>query len=72
MGKHLSFYQKGVFSFCIFHLNEQELIQQVGLIKYIANEISDPTSHKTENIREEPKHSSTSKSSFLKLLQNYH
>ena len=29
------------------NLNEVELIQQVGLMKYIENEISNSTSHKT-------------------------
>ena len=30
-----------LFIFCIFYLNEKELIQQVCLIKYVENEISD-------------------------------
>ena len=34
------------FIFCIFHLNEKELNQQVCLIKYAENEISNSTSHK--------------------------
>ena len=35
-----------LFIFCIFYLNEKELNQQVFLIKYVENEISNPTSHK--------------------------
>ena len=44
------------FIFCIFHLNEKELNQQVCLIKYAENEISNSTSHKKEREREEQKH----------------
>ena len=51
------------------NLNEVELIQQVGLMKYIENEISNSTSHKTKNKSVEQKHNSPS---FLKLLKNYH
>ena len=58
-----------LFIFCVFYLNEEELIQQACLLKYIANEISNSTSHKTENKREEQKHNLTPKSSFLKLLK---
>ena len=35
-----------LFIFCIFYLNEKELNQQVCLIKYAENEISNSTSHK--------------------------
>ena len=35
-----------LFIFCIFHLNEKDLNQQVCLIKYVENEISKSTSHK--------------------------
>ena len=34
-----------LFIFCIFYLNEQELNQQVCLIKYVENEIPNSTSH---------------------------
>ena len=34
-----------LFIFCIFYLNEKELNQQVRLIKYVENTISNPTSH---------------------------
>ena len=54
------------------NLNEVELIQQVGLMKYIENEISNSTSHKTKSKSVERKHNSASKPSFLKLLKNYH
>ena len=47
VGKHLSFYPKEVSSFSLFfYLNEEELNQQVCLIKYVENEVSNPTSHK--------------------------
>ena len=45
-----------LFIFCIFYLNEKELNQQVCLIKYVENEISNPTSHKKKE-REEQKQS---------------
>ena len=66
--------------FCIFYLNEKELNQQVCLIKYVENEISNSASHKNKKEkkkgREEQKHDPTSKT-FLKLLKktlvtNYH
>ena len=66
-----------LFIFCIFYLNEKELNQQVCLIKYVENEISNPTSHKKkrererEREREEEKHNSTSKT-FVKLMKNFH
>ena len=40
-----------LFNFCIFHLNEKELNQQVCLIKYVENEISKSTSHKKKKER---------------------
>ena len=52
-----------------FYLNEKELNQQVGLIKYVENEIPNSTSHKKK--REEQKHNLTSKT-FLKLMKNFH
>ena len=62
-----------LFIFCIFYLNEEELNQQVCLIKYVEkyveNEISN-TFYKTKREREKQKHNSTSKTSFLKLLKN--
>ena len=36
---------------CIFYLNEKELNQQVCLIKYVENEISNSTSHKKKRER---------------------
>ena len=41
VGKYLSFYTKDVCSFSVFSI-EEELNQQVCLIKYIENEISNP------------------------------
>ena len=60
--------ERCLFIICIFYLNENELNQQVCLIKYVENEISNSTSHKK---REEQKHIPTSKT-FLKLLRNFH
>ena len=51
----------------IFYLNEKQLNQQVCLIKYVENEISDSISHK----KKEQKRNRTSKT-FLKLLKNFH
>ena len=45
-----------LFSFCIFCLIEKELNQQVYLIKYAENEISNSTSEKKERENEEQKH----------------
>ena len=41
--------------FIFFHSNEEELIQQVRLTKYIENKISKYTSNKTKNKRREAK-----------------
>ena len=44
-GKTSTFLPKRyLFIFCIFYLNEEELNQQVCLIKYLENEISNSTS----------------------------
>ena len=40
-----------LFIFCIFYLNEKEVNQQVSLIKYVENEISNSTSQKRERER---------------------
>ena len=60
-----------LFIFCIFYLNKNELNQQICLIKYVENEISNSTSHEKRD-RVEQKHNPTSKASFLKLLKNCH
>ena len=39
-----------LFIFCIFYLNEKELNQQVRLIKYVENAISNRTSHKQKKL----------------------
>ena len=81
--KHLSFYPKEKMSvhFLYFYLNEKELNQQVCLIKYVENEISNSTFHKKrEREREEQKHNPTSKKflelpkifSIVSLVTNYH
>ena len=41
-------------------------------MKYVGNEISTSTSHKTKNKTEEQKHNPTPKASFLKFLKNCH
>ena len=40
-----------LFIFCIFYLNKKELNQQVCLMKYAENEISNSTFHKKERER---------------------
>ena len=51
-GKRSKFLPKRcLFIFCIFYLNEKELNQQVCLIKYVENEISNSTSHKKKRER---------------------
>ena len=61
VGKHLSFYPKDVCSISVFFcLNEKELRQQLCLIKYVENEISNSTSHKKERER--------GAKAFLKIL----
>ena len=44
-----------LFVFCIFYLNEKELNQQVCLMKYVENEISNSTSHKKKLKKEREK-----------------
>ena len=58
-----------LFIFCIFYLNEKELNQQVRLIKYVENEISNYLPQKKREI-EEQKHNPPSKT-FLKLLKTF-
>ena len=64
-----------LFIFCIFCLNKKELNQQVCLIKYVENEISNPTSQKKEKKKKrqskEEKPNPTPKT-FLKLVKNFH
>ena len=55
VGKHLKFLtNKCLFIFCIFYLHEEELNQQVCLIKYVESEISNSILHKKEKERERP------------------
>ena len=74
VGKHLYklLLKRYLFILCIFYLNEEELIQQVCLIKFIENEISNSISHKKKREKEKEKHNPTSKTSFLKPLKNFH
>ena len=50
VGKHPRFYPKDVCSFSVFFI-EKELNQQVYLLKYVENEISNSTSHKKKTER---------------------
>ena len=74
-----------LFIFCIFHLNEKELNQQVCLIKYAENQIFNSTSHQKKERkkgREEQKHIQLQKLqfwnswkiviSYLLIFTNYH
>ena len=71
-----------LFIFCIFYLHEKELNQQVCLIKYVQNEISDSTSQKKikkikknkerERERERSKNKTPEKFSLVKLLIHCH
>ena len=63
-----------LFIFCIFYLNEKELNQQVCLIKYAENEISNPTSHKNKRKRERERSKNIIQlqKHFLKLLKSFH
>ena len=58
-----------LFIFCIFYLNEKELNQQVCLIKYVENKISNSTSHKKKKIERERERGAKT---FLKLLKKFH
>ena len=84
-GKHLSFYPKGVCSISVFfYLNEEELGQQVCLIKYVDNETSYssiPLAKKKEKGRErerEREREAKTQSNFKNIsktsekLPNYH
>ena len=78
MGKYLT--QKMSVHFLYFYLNEEKLNQQVCLIKYVENEISNSTSHKrkpTNKLKKKKKKKKgvktinpISKNLFLKLLKN--
>ena len=67
-----------LFIFCIFYLNEKELNQQVCLITYVENEISNYSSHKKRE-REQQKQSNfkkisrtREKCSLVTIVTNYH
>ena len=62
-----------LFIFCIFYLNQKELNQEVCLIKYVENEISNSTSHKKKQNKTKKKKSKTpEKFSLVTLVTNYH
>ena len=65
-----------LFIFCIFYLNKKELNQQVCLMKYAENEISNSTFYKKEREREEQKHiqlqNLVKKLSLATLVANFH
>ena len=76
MRKHRFLPKRCLLIFCIFYLNEKELNQQVCLMKYVENEISNSTFHqkkkkKREREIQEQKLNPTLKI-FLKLLKNFH
>ena len=77
VGKYLT--QKMSVHFLYFYLNEEKLNQQVCLIKYVENEISNSTSHKRKPTNKQKKKKKKkgvktinpiSKNLFLKLLKN--
>ena len=77
VGKYLT--QKMSVHFLYFYLNEEKLNQQVCLIKYAENEISNSTSHKRKPTNKQKKKKKKkgvktinpiSKNLFLKLLKN--
>ena len=77
VGKYLT--QKMSVHFLYFYLNEEKLNQQVCLIKYVEDEISNSTSHKRKPTNKQKKKKKKkgvktinpiSKNLFLKLLKN--
>ena len=64
-GKHLRC--PCMFIFCIFYLNEKELNQQVCLIKYPENEISNSTSHKKKKKKKKERERSKNISNFKNI-----
>ena len=74
--KHQSFYPKdvSVCSFSVFfYLNEKALNQQVCLIKYAENEISNSTSHKKrERSKTISNFKNIEKLSLVTLVTNFH
>ena len=56
-----------LFIFCIFYLNEKEFNQQVCLIKYVENEMSNSTSH-----RKKKKERSKNIIQLQKHFKNFH
>ena len=66
-----------LFIFCIFCLNEKELNQQVCLIKFVENEISNCTSHKKRERGAKPSNfknisKTPEKLSLVTLVTNNH
>ena len=65
-----------LFIFCIFYLNEKKLNQQVRLIKYVENEISNSTSHKKKREQKQLNFKNISKTSekfsLVTLAISYH
>ena len=71
MGKYLT--QKMSVHFLYFYLNEEKLNQQVCLIKYAENEISNSTSHKRkptnkQKKKEKNERSKNNQSNFKKFI----
>ena len=55
VGKYLSFYPKDIclFIFCIFYSNGKEFNQQVCLIEYVEEEMTNSISHKKKKKKKE-------------------
>ena len=71
VGKYLT--QKMSVHFLYFYLNEEKLNQQVCLIKYVENEISNSTSHKRkptnkQKKKEKKERSKNNQSNFKKFI----
>ena len=71
VGKYLT--QKMSVHFLYFYLNEEKLNQQVCLIKYAENEISNSTSHKRkptnkQKKKEKKERSKNNQSNFKKFI----
>ena len=72
VGKYLT--QKMSVHFLYFYLNEEKLNQQVCLIKYVENEISNSTSHKRKPTNKQTKkkkkneRSKNNQSNFKKFI----
>ena len=60
-----------MFVLCIFYLNEKELNQQVCLIKYVENEISNSTSPPKKKERERQTYRQTDRQKNKDIMQKH-